>query len=186
TCSGTSSGSHAAERSPERRGEGERMAELTIRPEDIQAAIGNLLKEFNPEVEQEEVGRVIYTGDGIAVVTGLPRTMSNELLSFPGDLPGLALNLEEDTIGVVVLGDADSLEEGMPVRQTGRVLSVPVGDAYLGRVVDALGRPIDGKGPLDTSKLAGLRPLEVQAPSVIQRQPVTEPLYTGIKAIDAM
>jgi F-type H+-transporting ATPase subunit alpha len=162
------------------------MAELTIRPEEVQAALASLVQEFKPRIEQEEVGRVTYSGDGIAIVSGLPRTMSNELLSFPGDLPGLALNLNEDTIGVVVLGDAEKLEEGMPVRQTGRVLSVQVGDAYLGRVVNALGRPIDAKGPLDSSKLAGLRPLEVQAPSVIQRQPVNQPLYTGIKAIDAM
>jgi F-type H+-transporting ATPase subunit alpha len=162
------------------------MADLTIQPDEIRAALDRLLEEFKPAVEQEEVGRVVYAGDGIARVSGLPGTMANELLEFPGDLMGLALNLEEDLIGAVVLGEADSLEEGMAVKRTGTVLSVPVGDAYLGRVVDPLGRPIDGNGPLEETKIDGLRPLEVQAPSVIQRQPVNEPLQTGIKAIDAM
>ncbi|MGH2769502.1 MAG: F0F1 ATP synthase subunit alpha, partial [Actinomycetota bacterium] len=162
------------------------MAELTIKSEEIRGALDRLLGEFKPAVEREEVGRVIYAGDGIARVRGLPGAMANELLAFPRDLLGVALNLEEDEIGVVVLGEVSELEEGMPVRQTGQVLSVPVGDAYLGRVVDPLGRPMDGRGPMDDSRLEGLRSLEIQAPSVIERQPVFEPLYTGIKAIDAM
>ncbi|MGH2768047.1 MAG: F0F1 ATP synthase subunit alpha [Actinomycetota bacterium] len=161
------------------------MADLTIRPEEVSAALESLFREFRPAIEREEIGRVVYAADGVALVTGLPRTMASELVEFPGGLMGLALNLEVDVIGVVVLGEA-GLEEGMPVKQTGRVLSVPVGDAYLGRVVDALGRPMDGKGPLDDKKLEGIRPLEIQAPSVIDRQPVNQPLYTGIKAIDAM
>ena len=161
-------------------------ADLSIRPDDIRNALDRLFKEFQPTLDQEEIGRVIFSGDGIARVSGLPKTMANELLEFPGDLLGVALNLEADEIGVVILGDASRLTEGMPVKQTGRVLSVPVGDAYLGRVVDPLGRPMDGKGPLDESKLSGIRPLEIQAPSVVERQPVKEPLGTGIKAVDAM
>jgi F-type H+-transporting ATPase subunit alpha len=161
-------------------------SDLSIRPDDIRTALDRMFREFKPLLEAEEVGRVVFSGDGIARVTGLPKTMANELLEFPGDLLGVALNLEEDEIGVVLLGDSNRLQEGMPVTQTGRVLSVPVGDAYLGRVVDPLGRPMDGKGPLDESKLVGHRPLEIQAPSVVERQPVKEPLGTGIKAIDAM
>lgn len=161
-------------------------ASLTIDPEQIRGVLDRLLKQFKPSIEREEIGRVVYSGDGIAQVTGLPRTMANELLEFPGDLVGVALNLEEDKIGVVILGDASSLIEGMAVKQTNRVLSVPVGDAYLGRVVDPLGRPMDGKGPLDESKIEGIRPLEIQAPSVVDRQPVKEPIQTGIKAIDAL
>jgi F-type H+-transporting ATPase subunit alpha len=162
------------------------MADLTIKSEEIRSALDRMLEEFRPKVEQEEVGRVITSGDGIARVSGLPGTLANELLEFPGDLIGIALNLEADQIGVVLLGDATHLGEGMPVRRTGDILSVPVGDAYLGRVVDPLGRPLDGKGPLDPSKLEGRRPLEVQAPSVVERQPVNEPLYTGIKSIDSL
>lgn len=162
------------------------MADLVIEAGEIRAALDRLFEDFRPSVEQEEVGRILYSGDGIARVSGLPGTMANELLAFPGDLMGLALNLEVDQIGVVVLGDSSALKEGMPVRRTGTVLSIPVGDAYLGRVVDVLGRPIDGNGPIDESKLEGRRPLEVQAPSVIDRQPVKEPLQTGIKAIDAI
>ena len=162
------------------------MADLTIRSEDIKGALDKLFEDFKPSVGREEVGRVIDAGDGIARVSGLPRTLANEMLEFPGGLIGLALNLEEEQIGVVLLGDAERVEEGMPVKQTGGVLSIPVGDAYLGRVVDPLGNPLDGKGPLDESKLDGRRDLEVQAASVIDRQPVTEPLATGITAIDAM
>jgi F-type H+/Na+-transporting ATPase subunit alpha len=161
-------------------------ADLSIRSDDIRSALDRIFEEFKPTIDAEEIGRVIFSGDGIARVSGLPKTMANELLEFPGDLLGVALNLEADEIGVVILGDASRLREGMPVKQTGRVLSVPVGDAYLGRVVDPLGRPMDGKGPLDESKLSGIRPLEIQAPSVVERQPVKEPLGTGIKAVDAM
>ncbi|MGH9197382.1 MAG: F0F1 ATP synthase subunit alpha, partial [Acidimicrobiia bacterium] len=162
------------------------MADLKISSDEVRSALDRLFKEFKPSVEQEEVGRVLYSGDGIARVSGLPGTLANELLEFPGELFGLALNLEVDSIGVVLLGDADHLKEGMTVKRTGNVLSIPVGDGYLGRVIDPLGRPIDGKGPIDQSKMEGTRELEVQAPSVVERQPVSEPLYTGIKAIDVL
>ncbi|HEX2053257.1 MAG TPA: F0F1 ATP synthase subunit alpha [Actinomycetota bacterium] len=162
------------------------MADLTIGPAEVKAALSNLFENFKPTTTQQEVGRVIQAGDGIARVVGLPNVVANEMLEFPGDLVGLALNLEPEQLGVVILGDANAVEEGMPVSQTHNVLSIPVGDAYLGRAVDALGNPIDGKGPLDKSKIDGTRELELQAASVINRQPVTEPLQTGIKAIDAM
>lgn len=162
------------------------MTDLTISSEEVRVALRELFDSFKPLVGQQEVGRVTDAGDGVARVSGLPGTMSNEMLEFPGGVVGLALNLEEDQIGAVILGELDAVEEGMPVKQTGQVLSIAVGDAYLGRVVDALGRPIDGKGPLDESQLDGRRDLELQAPSVINRQPVSEPMQTGIKAIDAM
>jgi F-type H+-transporting ATPase subunit alpha len=167
------------------------MTDLSISAEDISRILSSRLAGFDRRLAREQVGRVIETGDGIARVTGLPAAMANELLDFGTDpngrqLYGLALNLEEQSIGVVLLGDASSVEEGNEVKPTGDVLSVPVGDAYLGRVVDPLGRPIDGKGPLDNERLDGRRGLEVQAASVVQRQPVKEPLQTGIKAIDAM
>ncbi|MEO2106677.1 MAG: F0F1 ATP synthase subunit alpha [Actinomycetota bacterium] len=159
--------------------------------DDISAILKSKIDAYTPTVTSEQVGRVVESGDGIARVSGLPGAMANELLDFGVDhegrqLLGIALNLDETTIGAVVLGDSSSVEEGDPVKPTGRVLSVPVGDAYLGRVVDPLGRPIDGKGPLDPGKLDGRRGLEVQAASVVERQPVGEPLQTGIKAIDAM
>ena len=159
------------------------MTELTIRPEEIRDAIERNVAAYSPETAREEVGRVIETGDGIARVEGLHSAMTNELLEFEGGLLGLALNLDVREIGVVLLGDGSPLEEGQPVRRTGEVLSVPVGDAYLGRVVDPLGNPIDGLGPIAAETR---RALEVQAPSVVQRQPVKEPMLTGIKAIDAM
>ncbi len=162
------------------------MAELTIRPEDVSSALRSMVEGYEPEVEREQVGRVIETGDGIAQVSGLPGTMANELLDFGEGIYGLAMNLDEDTIGTVLMGDPSAVEEGDTVTPTGRILSVPVGDAMLGRVIDPLGRPVDGKGPLDESKLSGRRNLEVQAPGVIDRQPVEEPLQTGIKAIDVM
>jgi F-type H+/Na+-transporting ATPase subunit alpha len=159
--------------------------------DDISAILKSKIDAYQPSVQTEQVGRVIESGDGIARVSGLPEAMANELLDFGVDadgrqLLGIALNLDETSIGCVILGDASAVEEGDQVKPTGRVLSVPVGDAYLGRVVDALGRPIDGKGPLDASRLDGSRGLEVQAASVVERQPVGEPLQTGIKAIDAM
>ena len=159
------------------------MTELAINPEDIRSALREFVDGFQPETEREEVGRVTDTGDGIARVEGLHSAMTNELLEFVGGVRGLALNLEEREIGAVILGDGHHIEEGSEVRRTGEVLSVPVGDAYLGRVVDALGNPIDGKGPVETSER---RALELQAPTVVQRQGVKEPLQTGIKAIDAM
>ncbi len=159
------------------------MTELTIRPEEIRSAIATFVESYEPENAREEVGRVTETGDGIARVEGLPSAMTNELLTFEGGLLGLALNLDLREIGAVLLGEGSAIEEGQQVRRTGDILSVPVGDGYLGRVVDPLGQPIDGLGdiPSDTR-----RALELQAPTVVQRQPVKEPMQTGIKAIDAM
>ena len=167
------------------------MADFTIRAEDISDAISRMLEGFEPDVSAEQVGRVIETGDGIARVTGLPGTLANELLDFGTDSDGnevfgLAMNLDEHEIGAAVFAPASRLQEGQTVRRTGKVLSLPVGDAMLGRVVDPLGRPIDGRGPLDASKLDGERAMEVQAPGVVERQPVGEPLQTGIKVIDVM
>ncbi len=159
------------------------MAELTINPAEIAEALKRNVAGFTAGVSTEQVGRVQEVYDGIARVTGLPNAAVNELLEFEGGISGLALNLDEDSIGAVVLGEVDQLEEGQIVRATGRILSVPVGDALLGRVVNALGEPIDGLGPIVTELS---RRLEVQAPGVIDRQPVKEPLQTGIKAIDAM
>lgn len=160
------------------------MAELTIRPEDIRDALATFVKSYDPgTASRDEVGTVSQAGDGIARVEGLPSTMANELLQFENGTLGLALNLDVREIGVVILGDTAGIEEGSSVRRTGEILSVPVGDAFLGRVVDPLGRPIDGKGEI---KAEARRALELQAPSVVQRQPVKEPLATGIKAIDAM
>jgi len=160
------------------------MTELSIRPDEIRDALREFVDSYEPgSGEREEVGRVTETGDGIARVEGLPRTMTNELLEFEGGVFGLALNLDIGEIGVVILGDPQHIEEGSEVRRTEEVLSVPVGDGFLGRVVDALGRPIDGLGEIESSDR---RVLELQAPSVVQRQPVKEPLQTGIKAVDAM
>jgi F-type H+/Na+-transporting ATPase subunit alpha len=156
---------------------------LNLDPSSIAEALRRNVESYTPEVSREEVGRVIESGDGIARVSGLPRAMANELLEFPGGLLGMAFNLDEDEIGCIVFGDAARIEEGDAVTQTGRILSIPVGDAFLGRVVDGLARPIDDKGPIATEET---RNLEVQAPNVVARQPVKEPLYTGIMAIDAM
>ena len=159
------------------------MTEMQIRPQDVKAAIEKTVSEFTPRTAIEEVGRVAVTGDGIARVEGLPSAMVNELLEFEGELLGVALNLDVREIGTVLLGESSHIAEGQPVRRTGRVLSVPVGDGFLGRVVDAIGNPIDGLGPIQAD---GERALEIQAPTVVQRQPVKEPLETGIKAVDAM
>jgi F-type H+-transporting ATPase subunit alpha len=159
------------------------MAELTIRPEDIREAIERHVQSYTPQTAREEVGRVAECGDGIVRVEGLPSAVANELLEFEGGTMGLALNLDVREIGAVILGEFAHIEEGQSVRRTGEVLSVPVGDAYLGRVVDPIGQPIDGLGELG---LTERRPLELQAPTVVQRQPVKEPLQTGIKAMDAM
>jgi F-type H+-transporting ATPase subunit alpha len=160
------------------------MAELTIRPEEIRNALSRFVEEYEPEgAPREEVGTVIECGDGIARVEGLPSAMANELLEFENGVRGLALNLEVREIGVVILGEFNEIEEGQQVKRTGEILSVPVGDSFLGRVVGALGEPLDGKGPIEDTEL---RPLETQAPSVVERQPVKEPLQTGLKAIDAM
>ncbi|MFB9831610.1 F0F1 ATP synthase subunit alpha [Actinoallomurus acaciae] len=160
------------------------MAELTIRPEEIRSALERFVQAYEPEAAaSEEVGTVVECFDGIAFVEGLPSAMANELLEFEDGTRGIALNLDVRQIGVVILGDFSTIEEGQQVRRTGEVLSVPVGDGYLGRVVDSLGNPIDGKGAIETT---GRRELELQAPGVMQRQPVGEPLQTGIKAIDAL
>ena len=160
--------------------------DLSIRPEDISSAISQMLEGYEPTLATEQVGRVIATGDGIATISGLPGTLANELLDFGGGVFGLAMNLDEHTIGASLFAEGAEVQEGQTVRRTDRVLSIPVGDALLGRVVDPLGRPIDGKGPLDDSKISGYRPLEVQAPGVVDRQPVGEPMQTGIKVIDVM
>ena len=160
------------------------MAELTIRPEEIRDALARFVTEYEPAgASREEVGTVTECGDGIARVEGLPSVMASELLEFENGVRGLALNLDIREIGVVILGEFNEIEEGQQVRRTGEVLSVPVGDSFLGRVVGPLGEPLDGKGPIEDTEL---RPLETQAPSVVERQPVKEPLQTGIKAIDAM
>ncbi len=160
------------------------MAELTIRPEEIRDALGKFVESYNPESsEKTEVGKVVTAGDGIAHVSGLPGTMANELLRFEDGTLGLAQNLDEREIGVVVLGDFAGIAEEQDVYRTGEVLSIPVGDGYLGRVVDPLGRPLDGLGEVETE---GRRELELQAPGVMDRQEVRQPLQTGYKAVDAM
>lgn len=161
------------------------MADLSIRPEEVRAALDSFVESYQPaQVATDEVGHVTETADGIAHVEGLPGTMANELLRFEDGTLGLAMNLEQREIGTVVLGDFSSIEEGQPVYRTGEVLSVPVGDGYLGRTVDPLGRPIDGLG--DITDLEGRRALELQAPGVMMRKSVHEPLQTGLKAIDSM
>ena len=157
--------------------------ELGIDPNEISAAIRRHVTDFKPTLEKEEVGYVREVGDGIARIQGLPGVMANEMLEFPGGTIGLAMNLEEDEIGAIILGEDSHIEEGNAVKQTGRILSIGVGDGVLGRVINALGEPLDGKGPI---KAETRRPLEVQAPGVTARQPVSEPLQTGIKAIDGM
>jgi F-type H+/Na+-transporting ATPase subunit alpha len=159
------------------------MAELTINADEITAALKAHVDDYTPEVGTEQVGRIVEVGDGIARITGLPGAAVNEILEFEDGTEGLALNLDEETIGAVILGEDTGLDEEQLVKATGRILSVRVGDALLGRVVDALGEPIDGKGPINTDQT---RRLEVQAPGIVRRQPVSEPLQTGIKAIDAM
>ncbi|MFI0479346.1 F0F1 ATP synthase subunit alpha [Actinomadura sp. 9N215] len=160
------------------------MAELTIRPDEIRNALERFVQSYEPDAAaREEVGTVVDSGDGIAHIEGLPSAMANELIEFEDGTRGLALNLDVREIGTVVLGDFSKIEEGQKARRTGEVLSAPVGDGFLGRVVDALGNPLDGKGPIESTER---RALELQAPTVVQRQSVKEPLQTGIKAIDAM
>ncbi len=161
------------------------MAELTIRPEEIRDALDRFVQNYTPDTSsREEVGTVVTSGDGIARVEGLPSAMANELLEFENGTLGIALNLDVREIGVVVMGDSGGIEEGQVVKRTGDILSVPVGDGYLGRTVDALGNPIDGLGEI--TDLDERRPLELQAAGVMDRQEVRQPLQTGIKAIDAM
>ena len=159
------------------------MAELTISSDEIRSAIENYTSSYSPGATREEVGQVISAADGIAQVSGLPSVMSNELLEFPNGVIGVAQNLDTDSIGVVILGDFEILKEGDEVKRTGEVLSIPVGDNFLGRVINPLGQPIDALGDIEAEED---RALELQAPSVLQRQPVEEPLQTGMKAIDAM
>jgi len=159
------------------------VSDLVIDPNDITAALRAQLEGFTPTVEAAQVGRIIEVGDGIARVSGLPNCAVNEVVEFEGGTQGLALNLDEESIGAVVLGEVEHIQEGQSVRATGRILSVPVGDALLGRVVNALGEPIDGKGPIGNTET---RRMEVQAPGITGRKPVDIPMQTGIKAIDSM
>ena len=156
---------------------------MNIRPEEISEIIKEQIKNYKNEVEVSNYGTVIQVGDGIARVYGLDNCMAGELLEFPGQVYGMALNLEEDNVGTVILGPDSEIKDGDLVKPTGRVVEVPVGEALIGRVVNALGQPIDGKGPIKTDKS---RPIENQAPSVLHRRSVYQPLQTGIKAIDSM
>ena len=159
------------------------MSDLNIDTKQISESLKETLGNWSDEVKDDLVGYVASIADGVARVKGLENAMSSELLEFPGGLLGVALNLDEDSIGVVLMGDSDHIQEGMPVKQTGEVLSIGVGDGFLGRVIDTLGNPIDGKGPIEFTER---RLMETQAPTVVERQPVGEPLQTGIKAIDSM
>ena len=156
---------------------------MELRPEEITKIIKSQIRNYENHIVQEEVGTVLMVGDGIARASGLEKCMMNELLEFPNGEYGIAQNLEENTVAVIILGDDGGIKEGDTVRRTGRVVSVPVGEALIGRVVNALGAPIDGKGPVEA---AGYAPVESPAPGIIERQPVTVPLQTGIKAIDSM
>ncbi len=156
---------------------------MQIKAEEISSIIQDKIKGFDQRVDVTETGYVIQVGDGIAKVYGLEGAMAGELLEFPGDVFGVALNLEEDSVGAVLMGSDTGIKEGDSVKRTGRIAEVPVGDALIGRVVDAMGHPIDGKGPVQTSET---RLIEVRAPGVVERQSVSEPLQTGLKAIDAM
>ena len=156
---------------------------MKLRPDEITKVLRAQIEQYEGVAEADEVGTVLQVGDGIARVHGLPSVLSLETLELPHGVSGLALNLEEDNVGVVLLGEDTLIKEGDPVRRTGKVIQVPVGEALLGRVVDPLGTPLDGRGPIQTNDF---RPVEFKAPGVVQRQPVTEPLQTGIKAIDAL
>jgi len=156
---------------------------MEIRAEEISQVIRDQIKDYEKKVEVSETGTVLSVGDGIARVYGVEKAMAMEMLEFPGGIYGLCLNLEEDNVGVAIMGDYSQIKEGDTVKRTGRIAEVPVGEAVLGRVIDAVGAPIDGKGPIDAKET---RRMELAAPGVIARQPVNEPMYTGIKAIDAM
>ncbi len=156
---------------------------LSIDPKQISEVLRKSVADYKSEVSVQEVGEVIDCGDGIARIKGLPNCMAEEMLEFPKGIFGMALNLEREEVGAMILGDFTEVSEGDMVKRTGRVLSVPAGEELLGRVVNAIGQPIDGKGPINTKNL---RPIETRAPGVIERQPVKEPLQTGIKAIDSM
>ena len=156
---------------------------MSIRPEEISSILKQQIENYEAAVEVSEVGTVITVGDGIARIYGLENAMYNELLEFSNGVMGMAMNLEEDNIGCVILGPYTDIEEGDQVRRTGRIMEVPVGEALVGRVVNTLGQPLDGKGEIKTSEY---RPVEFQAPGVITRQSVYEPMQTGLKAIDSM
>ncbi len=156
---------------------------MEIRAAEISDVIKKQIEDYEREVEVRETGRVLSTGDGIARIYGLDKVAAGELIEFPNQIYGLALNLEDDNVGAAIFGEVEQIGEGTEVKRTGRIAEVPVGDALLGRVVDALGQPIDGKGPLDTDKTGRI---EIKAPGIVSRQPVTEPLQTGLKAIDAL
>src|SRR5215208_366710 len=154
-----------------------------IRADEITSILRQEIENYERAIDVAEVGSVISVGDGIARIHGLEKVMAGELIEFPHDVAGIAMNLEEDQVGAVLLGDYTEIKEGDEVRRTGRIMSVPVGEALIGRVVNALGQPIDGKGPIQTTQF---NPIERLAPGVVARQPVKEPLQTGIKAIDGM
>ena len=156
---------------------------MSIRPEEISSILKQQIENYDKNVEASEVGTVIEVGDGIARVYGLANAMVNELLEFPGGVMGMAQNLEEDNVGCVILGPYKHIKEGDPVKKTGRIVEVPVGEALIGRIVNAIGQPIDGKGPIVTDKY---RPVESVAPGVITRKGVHQPLQTGLKVIDAL
>ena len=156
---------------------------MEIRAEEISQVIRDQIKDYEKKVEVSETGTVLSVGDGIARVYGIEKAMAMEMVEFPGGIFGLCLNLEEDNVGVAIMGDDSMIKEGDTVKRTGQIAQIPVGEAVLGRVIDAVGQPLDGKGPIDATEF---RRIEMVAPGVIARQPVKEPMYTGIKAIDAM
>src|SRR5438876_10848295 len=156
---------------------------MEIKAEEISKIIREQIGSYAVEIDVAEVGSVVSLGDGIARVHGVEKAMAGEMLEFPHGVFGIALNLEEDSVGAVLLGEFNEIKEGDPVKRTGRIISVPVGEEILGRVVNALGQPVDGKGPIITKQFA---PIERLAPGVVDRQPVREPLQTGLKAIDSM
>ncbi len=156
---------------------------MPLRPEEVSQIIQKEIEKYKTKLEMESVGVVLQVGDGIARIWGLEDAMMSELIQFPNDIIGVILNLEEDNVGAAIFGSDQKIKEGDIVKRTGRIASVPVGDVLIGRVVNALGHPLDGKGPVVTDKY---RPIEGRAPNVVQRQPVKEPVQTGLKAIDSM
>ena len=156
---------------------------MEIRPEEVTSIIKKELEKYSARLRVESIGTVLRVGDGIALVYGLDDVMIGEIVQFPGEITGIVFNLEEDNVGIVIFGEEKNIREGDVVKRTGKISQVPVGDALIGRVINPIGRPIDGKGPIATNKY---RPVEAHAPNVIQRQPVKEPIQTGIKAIDSM
>jgi len=156
---------------------------MALKPEEVSSVLEQELERYESRLKMESVGTVLQVGDGIARIWGLDDAMAGELLTFPGDLTGIVLNLEEDNVGAALFGGTDNVKQGDTVRRTGKIASIPVGDAMIGRVVNAIGLPIDGKGPIPTTKT---RPLEAHAPGIVDRQPVNQPVQTGLKAIDSM